>query len=142
MAAASKRKRSTSSASSDTPAEADEPTKAQQALIDGDKDAVEKNRKEAEKHDVAGERRDRRYDPIHMDQFAARHGADLLQGHFVTITKGEHEGVKGVFESVVEADENGYPKVILVVPRHSARSRITVDAADVVNSDEAVVGRR
>lgn len=77
---------------------------------------------------------------VHMDQFARRFGNDILIGHFVTITEGEHKGTLGTFEWIEEADENGYPVKIGVRPRNEAFQILIVDAKDVVSA--ADVSRR
>lgn len=68
---------------------------------------------------------------VHVDNSNRRSGDDVLEGHFGYVIRGEHAGRYGVFEEVVERDEDGYPTEILFRTRDDRAEYLTVAYADV-----------
>ena len=52
--------------------------------------------------------------PVRVDNRSARSDKDAYEGGHVKVVSGEHEGAKGVFQSVAEYGDDGYPKTIVV----------------------------
>jgi hypothetical protein len=53
--------------------------------------------------------------PVRVDNLTSRSDADALEGGQVKVLSGDHQGAKGVFDSVVEYGNDGYPTRVLVV---------------------------
>lgn len=70
-------------------------------------------------------------EPIRVDGRNRRSDEDGLEGHFVQVVAGDHQGLFGTFEEVVEAGEDGYPETILVTPRTAPNDRVEVAYKDV-----------
>lgn len=51
---------------------------------------------------------------VHIDHRNKRDDSDALTGHFCRITKGDHEGRVGVFESAASTGKDGWPDTINV----------------------------
>jgi hypothetical protein len=68
-----------------------------------------------------------------IDQFSQRDDSDPIQGHFVDVIAGEHEGRYGTFEEVATADpETGVPSTIVVRTRDDQHERLVVEYEDAV----------
>ena len=77
--------------------------------------------------------------PVKVDGRNRRSDDDALEGGFCEIVAGEHDGVHGTFDQVVEYDHAGYPVKVLVKPRDAATATLVVNYSD-VRPDSA--GRR
>lgn len=98
---------------------------------------------------------------VEVNDLTKRSDADIIQGHFCRIVKGDHEftypdpdvtrvdlqtgeeitekaperkidltGAVGLFESVIEADDDGYPKTVRVQLRRPSNAIVDVPYAD------------
>ena len=52
--------------------------------------------------------------PVRVDNHSARSDKDAYEGHAVRVLTGDHEGAKGVFQSVATYADDGYPEEIVV----------------------------
>ena len=76
--------------------------------------------------------------PVRVDNKSRRSDKDGLEGHFVRVVTGEHEGSVGVFQSVESYNtDDGYPDQIIVKftdPAYDAELAV-LPYADVVPKD-------
>lgn len=68
---------------------------------------------------------------VRVDNLSRRSDADALEGHFCEIVAGEHKGLKGVFDKVLEAGPDGYPTLIEFITRDAQNDVLTVPYKDV-----------
>lgn len=68
--------------------------------------------------------------PVILTNATAREDDVPLQGHFVEVVSGEHEGRYGVFESVGSTTAAGYPTTIVVVTRDDDSERLVLRIED------------
>jgi hypothetical protein len=52
--------------------------------------------------------------PVRVDNSNARSDKDAYEGHFVRVVEGDHAGAVGVFQSVEDYADDGYPDHIVV----------------------------
>jgi hypothetical protein len=71
-----------------------------------------------------------KHDQVRVDNHAVRSDDDALEGHFVNVVAGPHEGVFGVFDKVNEYAADGYPKTVIVEARDAKGDLFTVNYKD------------
>lgn len=73
--------------------------------------------------------------PIHVDGRNRRNADDGLEGGFVKIINGEHEGRVGAYVQTLEHAADGWPEKILVRSRDEHNEPLVVAYSDVAATD-------
>lgn len=109
---------------SDVPQVPAEPT----SVSPGETDAVEEPESEPEPEPAPVA--ETNATPVRVDNRSRRDDNDALEGHFVKIIDGEHAGRVGTFDQVVDREDDGYPKTILVISRDEKNEILQVPYED------------
>lgn len=78
-----------------------------------------------------------------IDNSTRRNDDDAVQGSFVDVVAGEHEGRRGSFEHVVTYnDKDGYPETVLIRSRDQRSEPLVVNYKDVRPASGGYFGGR
>lgn len=69
--------------------------------------------------------------PVHVDNKTRRSDEDAIEGGWVDVVSGDHQGRRGAYEQTLTRDPaTGYPATILVRSRDAENEPLVVDYED------------